>query len=121
MSTPQSVRTDVGYVTELPASVSATTDADATIASNTALFNAENAASGADITVTLPDARTNNGQLLLVNAVANTDDVIITPATGDTLAGGDITVAGSATPAQQVWGLIADGTTWNPVQLVAIA
>ena len=120
MSTPQSVRTDVGYVTELPASVSATTDADATIASNTALFNATNNASGADITVTLPDARTNNGQLLLINALAVTNDVIIAPAGTDTLAGGNITVAGAVAPGnQEVWGLIADGTTWNPVQLVA--
>ena len=120
MSTPQSVRTDVGFVTKLPASYSSIADADTTIPSNTAFFRARNTG-GADFTLTLPDARTNNGQLLVIEVTADTDDVIIAPATGDALDGGDITVAGSATPAQQVWGLVADGTTWHPALFNAIA
>jgi hypothetical protein len=114
MSTPQSVRTDVGYVTELPGGVGVNSGADAAIPSNTTLYTATNAA--ANVTVTLPDARTNNGQTLFVNADASgaAGDIIITPAGTDTLTGGDITVASTA---NETYLLVAAGTTWTPLQI----
>lgn len=115
MSTPQSVRTDVGYVTELPGGVGVNSGADAAIPSNTTLYTATDAA--ADVTVTLPDARTNNGQTLFVNADASGaagGNIILTPAGTDTLTGGDITVASTA---NETYLLVAAGTTWTPLQI----
>ena len=117
MSTPQSVRTDVGYVTELPGDVgtNGALGPDATIPSNTLLYTALD--SGADTTITLPDARTNNGQPLFIDADATAGAagaVIIQPAGTDALVGGNITVAHAST---EVYLLVAAGTTWTPLQL----
>ena len=113
MSTPQSVRTDVGYVTELPGGVGVNSGADGTIPSNTTLYSATGAAG--NVTLTLPDARISNGQTLFVNANASgAGSIIITPAGTDTLTGGDITVA---TTANETYLLVASDTTWTPLQL----
>ena len=115
MSTPQSIRTDVGYVTELPGGVGVNSGADAAIPSNTTLYTATDAAT--DVTVTLPDARISNGQTLFVNADASGaagGSIILTPAGTDTLTGGDITVA---TTINQTYLLVASDTTWTPLQL----